>query len=174
MRLRTETPADHEAVAAVVTAAFGRTQEALLVDLVRRSEHFDPHLSLVAETGGRIVGHVLFSRVGLQGSGPAEVYALAPLAVHPDHQRIGIGSALVEEGLRRLDAMGEPLVVLEGIPSYYPRFGFVPASQHGMSPPDSGVPDEAFMIRRLAGYDPAIVGTIAYPSAFYASEALGP
>lgn len=175
MLVRTETPADHQAVAAVVGAAFdGRAEEVLLVDLIRRSEHFEASLSIVAEVDGEVVGHILFSRVGLDGRGPAEVYSLAPLAVHPDHQRTGVGTALTEEGLRRLDEMGEPLVVLEGIPSYYPRFGFEPGSQHGFEPPDPRVPDEAFMIRRLGNYDPGIAGKVVYPPAFYEADAVGP
>jgi len=174
MRVRTETPADHEAVAAVLIAAFDGPMEAALVDLIRRSEHFEPELSLVADGGGEILGHVLFSRVGLEGEGPGEVYSLAPLAVHPDHHHKGIGTALTEEGLRRLDEMGEPLVVLEGIPAYYPRFGFEPGSRNGLTPPDPRVPDEAFMVRKLTGYDPAITGRIVYPPAFHEAGASRP
>ena len=99
---------------------------------------------------------------------------LAPLAVHPDHQNRGAGSALTEEGLRRLDHMGEPMVILEGIPSYYPRFGFERASQHGLETPSPLVPDEAFMIRRLTSYDPRIRGRVVYPSAFIDSDCVGP
>ncbi|MCJ7726100.1 MAG: N-acetyltransferase [Acidimicrobiia bacterium] len=174
MAVRTETPADHSAITAVVTAAFGRTEEALLVDLIRRSDHFHPDLSLVAEIDGQIVGHVLFSRIGLDGTGRSMVYSLAPLAVHPDHQRTGIGSALTHEGLRRLDEIGEPMVVLEGIPAYYPRFGFESASANGLKCPDPRVPDEAWMVRKLAAYDPTITGTVVYPPAFYESDAVGP
>lgn len=174
MQIRAETPADHEAVAAVVTAAFDHTNEAMLVDLIRRSDGFDPNLSLVAEDDGEVIGHVLFSKVGIEGAGEFEVYCLAPLAVHPDHQNRGAGSALTEEGLRRLDLMGEPMVILEGIPSYYPRFGFERASQHGLEPPGPLVPDEAFMIRRLTSYDPRIRGTVVYPSAFIDSDCVGP
>jgi len=174
MLVRSETPADHAAVAAMLDTAFEGTAESLLVDLIRQSEHFEPELSLVAEVDGEVVGHVLFSRVGLIGTGPSEVYSLAPLAVHPDHHGLGIGTALTEEGLRRVDAMGEPLVVLEGIPAYYPRFGFERGSQNGLEPPDHRVPDEAFMVRKLAAYDPSITGKIAYPPAFYESDAVGP
>lgn len=174
MLVRTETPAYHQAVSAVLEAAFAGPSEALLVDLIRRSEHFEPGLSLVADAGGPVVGHVLFSRVGFRGKGPAEIYCLAPLAVHPDHQRAGAGTALVEEGLRRLDEMGEPLVVLEGIPAYYPRFGFERGSLHGLTVPDPRVPDEAFMIRRLSAYDPSITGRPVYPPAFHEADAVGP
>ena len=107
MLVRPETPADREAIGAVVKAAFeGSEVEPLLVDLIRRSDHFEPGLSLVAEKAGVIVGHVLFSRVAFEGTGPDEVYSLAPLAVDPDHQRTGVGTALSEEGIRRLEEMG--------------------------------------------------------------------
>jgi len=174
MQVRTETPADHETVAALVTAAFDGANEAGLVDLVRRSDDFDPNLSLIAEENGLVIGHVLFSKVSIEGAGTFEVYCLAPLAVHPDHQNRGVGSALTEEGLRRLDRMGEPMVILEGIPSYYPRFGFERASQHGLEPPDPLVPDEAFMIRRLTSYDARIRGRVVYPAAFIDSDCVGP
>jgi putative acetyltransferase len=175
MLIRTENPADHPAVAEVVRAAFDDDMEQLLIDLIRRSEHFEPELSLVAEDDdGTIVGHVLFSRIGFDGTGPDEVYSLAPLAVHPDLQRRGVGTALTEEGLRRLDEMGEPLVVVEGHPAFYPRFGFERGSLHGLTPPDPRVPDEAFMVNRLSAYDPAITGTVVYPEAFHQAEAIGP
>lgn len=174
MLVRTETPQDHDAIGVLVRAAFDNDAEPLLVSLIRASAHFEPSLSLVAEEVGDVIGHVLFSRVGLTGEGPPEVYSLAPLAVHPDHQRRGVGIALVTEGLRRLDEMGEPLAVVEGHPAYYPRFGFERGSQHGLTPPDPRVPDEAFMVRTLSAYDPSISGAIVYPSAFYESEAAGP
>jgi len=175
MLVRTETAADHTAVATVVTAAFeGRVDEARLVDLIRRSDGFDPDLTLVAEDGGKVVGHVMFSRVGFEGSGPAQVYCLAPLSVHPDHQRRGVGSALTREGLRRLDDRGEPMVILEGIPAYYPRFGFEPASAHGIEPPDPGVPDEAFMVRFLGSHRPVMTGRVVWPPAFYESGCVSP
>jgi putative acetyltransferase len=175
MRIRPETPADHRAVADVVTEAFGgRPGEALLVDLIRRSAGFDPDLSLVAEVDGAVAGHALFSRITVAGEGPREVYCLAPLSVHPGHQDRGIGSALTAEGLRILDQRGEPLVMVEGIPSYYPRFGFEPASRYGLLPPDPNIPDEAFMVLRLAAYDPSIRGTVIYPEPFHESGCLEP
>jgi putative acetyltransferase len=175
MLVRTETAADHAAVAAVVTAAFeGRPEEALLVDLIRRSDGFDPDLTLVADDGGEVVGHVVFSRVGFEGTGPAQVYCLAPLSVHPDRQRRGVGSALTREGLRRLDERGEPMVILEGIPAYYPRFGFEPASAHGIEPPDPGVPDEAFLVRLLGSYRPGMKGRVTWPPAFHESGCVVP
>ena len=94
-----------------------------------------------------------------------DVLGLAPVAVRPSHQRSGAGTALIEEGLRRADAAGAPLVIVLGHPSYYPRFGFERASVHGIVP-TSAWNDESFMVRRLSSYDPSLRGTIVYPDAF--------
>jgi len=172
--LRSETPGDRDAITAVLDAAFGGTTESLLVDLIRRSDGFVPHLSIVAEIGDAVVGHVMLSRVTIRGDQDFRVLSLAPLAVHPDHQNAGIGTALVEEGLRRADADGEPLVVVEGHPGYYPRFGFLPAHEHGIERPAARVPLEAFKVRPLAAYSPTITGRLVYPAPFHEADAIGP
>jgi putative acetyltransferase len=167
VRLRAETPADYEAIAAVTTAAFGKRQEARLVEAVRASDRFVPELSLVAEAGAEIVGHVLLSYVDL---GDRRVLELGPMSVSPANQRRGVGGKLVREALRRADERGEPLVLVLGHPSYYPRFGFRPASALGIEPPDPSLPDEAFMALPLKAYDPALRGRVVLPPAFQAAE----
>jgi len=174
MLIRTETAADHEAVREVLIDAFDGPDEALLVDLIRNSARFVPDLSIVAEVDGAVVGHILFSHVDLVGDQTRQVLSLAPLAVAKSAQLSGVGRALVEEGLARCDRRGEPLVVLEGIPAYYPRFGFEPAAEHRIDKPAHGVPDEAFMVYRLAAYDPAYRGKLVYPPAFHEANAIGP
>lgn len=174
MLIRTETAADHEAVREVLIDAFDGPDEALLVDLIRNSARFVPDLSIVAEVDGAVVGHILFSHVDLVGDQTRQVLSLAPLAVAKSAQLSGVGRALVEEGLARCDRRGEPLVVLEGIPAYYPRFGFEPAAEHHIDKPAHGVPDEAFMVYRLAAYDPAYRGKLVYPPAFHEANAIGP
>jgi putative acetyltransferase len=94
------------------------------------------------------------------------VLLLSPLGVRTAHQRQGAGSALVEEGLARAEAAGEALVVVEGVPSYYPRFGFEPAAPLGIEKPYVSIQDDAFMVRRLGAYDPELRGRLAYPRAF--------
>jgi putative acetyltransferase len=133
---------DAAAVRDLHTAAFGRPVEAGIVDRLRES---CPDLaSFVAVDGGRVVGHVLFSPVTVD-DGPAGM-GLAPLAVLPEYQRRGIGSALVEYGLAALRERGCPFVLLYGHPGYYPRFGFERASVHGLRSHLGEVPDEAFMV----------------------------
>jgi len=93
------------------------------------------------------VGHILFSPVTLAGAdGNVIGMAPAPMAVLPDHQRRGIGSRLVEAGLDILRRRKRPLAIVLGHPGFYPRFGFVPASRHGLRCQWEGGPDEAFMV----------------------------
>ena len=170
MLIRSEAPADHAAIAAVVTAAFGSPAEAVLVERIRASPNHHPEYSLVAELDGRIVGHVMVSDVGLRdGDGGADrtILSLSPLAVAPDVHGRGIGSALVREVAARVDADGHPLIVLEGSPVYYSRFGFVDARELGIHIhlPD-WAPPEAGQVLALTNDDPTIRGEVVYPPAF--------
>ena len=165
VNIRPETPADYEAIAGVVTAA-ASANDARLVELIRASDNYDPALALVAESESAIVGHILFSYVELRGQRTTRVLALAPMAVGPTHQRTGIGSALVEAGLKKADALGGPLVLVLGHAGYYPRFGFEPARPLGIEPPFSDLPDDVWMIKRLSSYSERFRGTVSYPPAF--------
>ncbi len=140
--IREERPEDAAALRDLHTAAFGRPVEARLVDRLRES---CPDLvSFVAEDGERVVGHVLFSPVTVE-AGPAGMM-VAPLAVLPEYQRQGIGSALLERGLAALRERGCPFVIVYGHPGYYPRFGFERASAHGLASHLADVPDDVFMV----------------------------
>ena len=163
MIVRPEVPDDHEAVGRVLTDAFGGPAEARLVELLRASDAYVPDLALVGEADGEIVGHILFSRVQI-GDRPA--LALAPMAVAPARQRMGLGTALARAGLARAAARPEEAVVVLGHPGYYPRFGFVPASRLGIEPPWPNIPDDAFLALPLPGYTGACRGVVVYPPAF--------
>jgi putative acetyltransferase len=154
--IRPERAEDAAAVADVVTAAFGRPDEARLVEALRPAAA----LSLVAqdERGG-VVGHVMLSHVGL---GPGSAVALAPLAVAPEQQRRGIGAALVRAALAEAEARGEALVLVLGDPGYYGRFGFRPATALGIESPFAGAGD-AFQALPLARCDPRLCGLPRYP-----------
>jgi putative acetyltransferase len=165
VRIRRETAADYPAVAEVTAAAFGKQDEARLVEAIRASDGYVPELSLVAEEGGRIVGHVMLSYAGLEGS-DTPLLQLSPLSVAPDRHGGGIGSALTREALRLADERGEPLVLVLGHPTYYPRFGFRAASTLGIEAPDPDWPDEAFMAVPLTAHDPSIRGRVVFPPAF--------
>jgi putative acetyltransferase len=170
MEIRPEQPADHAAIAAVVTAAFGSPAEAVLVERIRESPRYRPAYALVAELDGRVVGHVMVSEVDLcvgDGAVVRPILSLSPLAVAPDVHGRGIGSALVRAVAALVDADGHPLIVLEGSPVYYARFGFGDARQHGIhiDLPD-WAPPEAGQVLRLAHDDPDLRGRVVYPPAF--------
>ena len=175
MIIRPETPGDYPGAAAVNVAAFNEENEAQLIGLIRQSELYVPELALVAVEDEHVVGYVMFSYMTLETpTGEVRILDLAPLAVHPDFQNRGVGTALTEHGLDLIEALGEPLVLVEGIPSYYPRFGFERASLHGITPPSPKIPDEAFMVKLLPNYDRSLRGQVRYPPAFYEADAVGP
>ncbi len=167
MLLRPETAADQPAIHEVNALAFGRENEAQLVDAIRASAAFVQGLSLVAVEQSRVVGHILFSRVHIRTPEclvPA--LALAPLAVHPDFQNRGIGSQLTRHGLENARRLGHAIVIVVGHPNYYPRFGFTPARAKGIECPFP-VPDGAFMVQELtAGALEGVQGVVEYPPAF--------
>jgi amidase len=127
--------------------AFGRPQEACLVDRLRDVAH--PQVSLVADREGQVVGHILFTPVTIESGLVVETgLGLAPMAVLPQYQRQGIGTRLVWAGLQRCRQMGYHLVVVLGHAEYYPRFGFVPAAHRGLHC-EYDVPDDVFMVAEL-------------------------
>ena len=146
MRIRTERECDWEGVYKINASAFESPAEAKLVNALREQAH--PLISLVAEEEGDVIGHILFSPVTLDGHTDFKIMGLAPMAVLPDWQGKGIGSALVREGLARCKEMGYAAVVVLGHPAYYPHFGFVPASRFGINS-EYDAPDEAFMVLEL-------------------------
>ncbi len=143
MLIRAEQLADIAAIHQVVEVAFGQPAEADLVDRLRANHK--AVLSLVAEDNGVIVGHILFSEVSVEVNPQAiKLIGLAPVGVAIAHQRSGIGSLLSRAGLEACRALGYDAAVVLGHPEYYPRFGFVPASRHGIKS-EYDVRDEVFM-----------------------------
>lgn len=166
MEIRPEQTADHASIYEINQQAFGRPAEADLVDRLRVGGQL--LISLVAVQDDRPVGHVAFSPVTVEAADTVaiEIAGLAPLAVLPELQNQGIGSALVEHGLRACQQTDQAAVVVLGEPVYYRRFGFVPASRFGLRC-EYDVPDEAFMAIELrAGVLPAGGGLAKYPPAF--------
>ena len=166
--IRPELPAERAQIGDVLTAAFGSVAVARLVEAIRASPCFLSHLSLVALLDEQVVGHVMISYAELH-DGPVrrQVANLSPLAVHPQHQGAGIGSALVREVTARADELGEPLVVLEGAPGFYGRLGFEHSLRHGIEITlPTWAPPEAAQVRILRAHDPSIRGRVVYPTAF--------
>jgi putative acetyltransferase len=145
MNIRLEQPADEAQVRAVNEKAFGRPEEAGIVDRLRLS--CPEAISLVADDGGEVVGHIIFTVVFIDSpKGKLWGRGLAVMAVLPDRQRQGIGSRLIERGLDLLREEKCPFVIVVGHPEYYPRFGFTRASGYNLSSQWEGMPDEAFMV----------------------------
>ena len=161
--VRPETPADRKAIRAVIEAAFrenshSNATEAEIIDGLRDAGALG--LSLVAvDPEGGIFGHIAFSPVSI-GSGESGWYGLGPIGVWPQHQRQGVGTALVTDGLSRLEGLGARGCVLLGGPAFYGRFGFVsdPALTY------RGLP--ARFVQRLVIAPPVPQGEITYHPAF--------
>jgi putative acetyltransferase len=144
-------------------AAFPGPDEADLVDVLRRDPAWLGEFSLVA-VGERelVIAHALLTRLQV---GDDWALALAPVAVAPEWQRGGVGSLLVRAALAAADEAGERLVVVLGDPGYYRRFGFTPASEHGVTGPFD-VPGGHFQARPLTAYDGGPRGLCRYPAPF--------
>jgi putative acetyltransferase len=170
--IRREAAGDAAAVARVHAAAFATADgppvpvEVALVEQLRSSPHWLPHLSLVACSGEKVVGHVVCTRAEVGPEG-APALGLGPIGVRPDHQDQGVGSALMHAVLGAADACDESLVALLGEPAYYRRFGFVPAADLGIDAPDDSW-GAYFQARPLSRYSDDLRGAFRYAAPFQA------
>lgn len=174
--VRDERLGDEAAVRELHLAAFGDHGRVVagLVETLRLTMTPDQGLSLVAERDGQVAGHVMFTRSLLDAPRRlVEVQVLSPLAVAPECQGSGIGSALVTRGLELVAAKSVPVVFLEGSPGYYPRFGFAPGAGQGFRKPSLRIPDAAFQALRLPAYEPWMTGTLVYSAPFWEHDAVG-
>ena len=164
MLIRAQNKNDRDAVYAVNASAFETPSETNLVDALL--EQAQPVVSLLAEDNGEVVGHIMFSPVSLSGYPDLKMMGLAPMAVAPEHQRKGIGSALVRAGLEQCKQLGFAAVVVLGHPEYYPRFGFLPSSRFGIDS-EYEVPEVVFMVMELQpGALSGKTGRVKYHAAF--------
>lgn len=164
LRIRPEENEDQSAVRQVNEAAFGAAAESAIVDALRES--VTTVISLVAQLDDRVVGHIIFSPVTIEGLPDARIMALGPMAVLPEFQRRGIGSRLVRAGLDTCRDLEVGAAVVLGHPGFYPRFGFLPASRFGLSC-EYDVPDDVFMAMELEDrYLDGVTGTVTYHRAF--------
>ena len=167
MIIRQEHNKDFQSVYALVKAAFESVEHADgneqdLVNALRKSGSYIPELSLVAEDDGKIVGHIMFTKLKIANQ---VQLALAPLSVMPEYQKQGIGTALIQEGHKRAKALGYGYSVVLGSEKYYPRTGYLPAKNYGISAPFE-VPDENFMVCKLSENAPAVSGVVQYAKEF--------
>ncbi|WP_034636162.1 GNAT family N-acetyltransferase [Desulfovibrio cuneatus] len=134
--IRSTTVDDLVTITDVHTLGFGYEKEARLTAALLADATATPTVSLLALHDGAPVGHILFTRVRLNGRDDPLLHILAPLAVTPEYQRKGVGGALIRNGIEKLRSMGSKLVFVLGHKEYYPRHGFtLHALRHGYQPP---------------------------------------
>lgn len=163
LQIRTALESDQPAITKIVNAAFGDAEGSVITELILNLLNDStayPLLSLVATLDEQVVGHILFTKAQIESTQrPVKASILAPLAVHPDHQKQGIGGRLIREGLQQLQAQGIELVFVLGHMSYYPRHGFTPAGIQGFAA-TYPIPDEvadAWMVQELQS---GVIGTV--------------
>lgn len=165
MEIRAEQPEDFQAIREVNDAAFGGAQESALVDRLRDDGLLS--CSLVAVEYGEIIAHIAFSDLEITDSEhkrSINACALAPMAVAPTHQRHGIGSELVRQGIEKCEELGFEAIVVVGHENYYPRFGFSAQIAECLESPFSG---PYFMVLALKqGVFDGFSGIVTYPGAF--------
>jgi putative acetyltransferase len=166
--IRPETAADHDAIRHVNYLAFGQDAEARLVEALRDGSYV--RASLVAEMDQQVVGHILFSDLPIvTKAGTVPALALAPMAVLPEVQNQGIGSALVRRGLEVCKEQGHQIVIVVGHPRFYRGFGF---SSELAAPLESAFSGrETFMaVELIPGALGGVIGRVVYPPPFGAWE----
>lgn len=168
IKVRAETADDFRAIDVVNLSAFQGEAEAQLVGELRKTDGFIPDLSLVAELNGRIVGHVVLSRVRLHApGGDKDVLALGPMSVVPSQSHRGIGSELIEAAVARAKPLCYGAIVVAGHPDYYLRFGFKPAKDWGVTT-NLSIPDDALTAMELVDGTLSGGGEVEYPDLFKA------
>jgi putative acetyltransferase len=176
VEIRTATGADADAIRTVQLAAFGDHGGVVnpLIDALRGTIATTDRSEYVATDGDEVIGHVMFSRSLLDAPDRLlDVQVLSPIGVLPDHQRRGVGKALIEHGIAALIRQDVPLVFLEGDPAYYSRRGFVAGAGLKFRRPSLRIPDAAFQVMALPTYEPWMTGTLVYAHAFWDHDAVG-
>lgn len=166
VRIRETLPEDLADILAVEETAFNSKDEPELVRLVLEDRSAEPIVSLLAIAGEVPVGHILFTQATFDPAIAIKGAILAPLAVLPEYQKMGIGGRLIVQGLEILKVRGVDWVFVLGHESYYPRFGFTPAMEQGFDPPYP-IPDEfsnAWMAQSLVPSTTAAYKGIVIPA----------
>jgi putative acetyltransferase len=169
--IRPETPADFQAIRAMLVLAFSdefpRDDVATLVDNLRQTPGYNPELALVAELEGVVIGHVMFTPIQIESaSGNVPAITLAPLAVHPAWHRQGVGTRLGEHGLKLCRAKGHRIVTVVGHSSYYPRFGFTQSVPLGIDMTHAKLEESKMIMALVPGALDGVTGTVRLPSVF--------
>jgi len=170
VRIRPENARDADAIGDLIKRTYADVpysdhREHLMVERLRHSAAFLPELSLVAEVGGKMVGHVLLSKICISGSGRAlDSLALAPLSVMPAFQNQGVGSSLLTYAHERATDLGFGSIVVVGNPDYYPKFGYKPLRSYGLEVDFDVREDHCFAIELVEGHLAGLGGLVEYPA----------
>jgi putative acetyltransferase len=172
VHVRPERPEDVDRIRQINDEAFGGPSESAIVDGIRGTDRWIDCGSLVAEAGdGALVGHLLLSEGDLVANDDEirRIWMVGPVAVVPEHQRRGVGGALMRAAIDLATERGEPVLCLLGHATYYPRFGFEPARSIGIEAPRPWR-DANWMALRLPTWDPLVRGLARFPPAFPDSQ----
>jgi predicted N-acetyltransferase YhbS len=170
IEIREERSTDAAAIAALIEACYrdvpySNHREHSMVERLRGSAAYVPQLSLVAEIGGTLAGHVMMTRIRIvHGGGHHGSLALAPLSIAPAFQRQGVGAALVEAAHERARGLGYASVILVGIAGYYHRFGYGPLDDYPISLPFEVHPDQRMALALSPGGLTGVSGVVEYAS----------
>jgi predicted N-acetyltransferase YhbS len=168
IKIRSEEKDDYNEIKKINELAFDQKNEGKLVDDLRKKPDFNHLLSLVAKIKGKIVGHILFYPIKIKNEKKEHiVLSLAPIAVHPDFQNLGIGSKLVKRGLETAKETGSAAVIVVGHPNYYPRFGFSPASKWNIKLPIECPYDVFLAIELKKNSLKGVSGLVEFPKEYY-------
>ncbi|WP_433765957.1 GNAT family N-acetyltransferase [Flavobacterium ginsenosidimutans] len=171
--LRQENKNDFESVFQLIEKAFEKEEysdhkEQFLVERLRKSEAFIPELSIVAELDGKIVGHILFSKLQIKNEYQTfPSLALAPVSVLPEFQGKGIGSKLILHGHEIAKSLGYNSVILLGHQDYYPRFGYELCEKYNIKMPFDVPAENCMIIELTENALSGISGEVVYPSEFF-------
>lgn len=164
--VRDETTDDYPSVYEVNRSAFGRVEEADLVEKIRPLSR--EIISMVAVLDEMIVGHLLFSPVTIQNNSRAiAAMGLGPVAIMPEYQRQGIGTLLIEAGLRQCKLRGCKILFVLGHPEYYPRFGFRPGADGGFFYKNHDFDPNFFFLEQELNVAFELSGEVCYLPPFY-------
>lgn len=173
IKIRKETPEDFGKVFNLIQLAFSDEvfsdhQEQFLVDRLRNSEAFEPELSLVAEIDQEIVGYILLTKIKIKNNQQINTFlAMAPVAVHPHHQRKGIGKQLILTAHNRAKKLGYTAVVVLGHDKYYPKFGYQLTENFGITLPFEVPKENCMVIELIPNSLKDVYGEVEYAKEFY-------
>ena len=172
MIIRQENKNDHKEVFKVIKSAFKDAEftdntEQFLVDRLRKSDAFIPELSMIAEINGKIVGHILLTKLKIKNkSNVFDSLALAPVSVLPEYQGKGIGGKLIVGSHKKAKELGHKSIVLLGHENYYPRFGYEQADKYGIELPFKVPKENCMVIELIENGLKGVNGMVEYPKEF--------